>query len=131
MKSYLSAGCIVICRHKILLVHPKNASWWGTYSIPKGIVEPGESPWDAALRETKEETGLRLEKSDTIGCVGQVHYPNSQKSVLVFLAPLTKPVSLGFKPNDEVDWAGWLSYEEAQKRILPHFKDLLIYTKNY
>jgi len=30
----------------------------GTWLQPGGHVEPGEAPWDAALRETTEETGL-------------------------------------------------------------------------
>jgi 8-oxo-(d)GTP phosphatase len=127
MKTFLSAGLIVVCRYKILLVHPTNASWWGSYSIPKGIVEPGDSPWETAIRETKEETGLVLTKNETMGCVGQVDYPKSQKIVLLFLAYLKNPVHLGFHPNDEVDWAGWLTEEEAKKRILPHFRDVLAY----
>jgi len=127
MKTYLSAGLVVIQNRRILLVHPRNASWWGTYSIPKGLVEPGESPWDTAIRETEEETGLVMKKNETIGCVGQVHYPGSLKSVLLFLAYLKKPVSLGFTPNDEVDWAGFLTLKEAKKRILPHLDIVLEY----
>lgn len=129
MRSFLSAGLIVVCRKKILLVHPRNASWWRTYSIPKGIVEPGESPWDTALRETEEESGLQIDKNETMGCVGQVEYPGSQKSVLLFLAYLKNPVLLGFTPNDEVDWAGFLSLADAKKRILPQLSIALEFIK--
>jgi ADP-ribose pyrophosphatase YjhB (NUDIX family) len=129
MKSFLSAGLVVVQNHKILLVHPRNASWWGTYSIPKGIVEPGESPWLTALRETQEETGLLMEKNETVGCVGQIDYPGTKKSVLIFLAYLEHPVFLDFEPNDEVDWVGFLTEEKAKPRILPQFKQLLEYIK--
>jgi 8-oxo-dGTP pyrophosphatase MutT (NUDIX family) len=30
----------------------------GEIRLPKGHVEPGESPWEAALRETREEGGV-------------------------------------------------------------------------
>ena len=32
----------------------------GAWMIPKGMIEPGEAPAEAALREFKEETGTRL-----------------------------------------------------------------------
>lgn len=129
MKSYLSAGLIIVCRHKILLVHPRSASWWGTYSIPKGIVEPGESPFLTALRETEEEVGLHFESNEIIGCVGQVQYPNSMKSVMLFLTYIKNPILFDFTPNKEVDWAGFLSYDGAKKRILPHLSSVLEYIR--
>ena len=36
----------------------KGAPVWG---LPKGTPEPGEEPMDAALREVREETGLRAQ----------------------------------------------------------------------
>ena len=38
----ISAGLLIIHDNKILLVHPTNAPWYGTFSIPKGEVEEGE-----------------------------------------------------------------------------------------
>ena len=47
--------------HEILLVHPGGPFWKNKdvhgWSVPKGIVEPGESLPDAARREFGEEVG--------------------------------------------------------------------------
>jgi predicted NUDIX family NTP pyrophosphohydrolase len=49
---------------QVLLIKPGGPFWRnrdaGTWMIPKGMVEPGEAPIDAALREFEEETGTRL-----------------------------------------------------------------------
>ncbi len=48
----------------VLLVKPGGPFWRGkdagAWMIPKGMIEAGESPAEAALREFAEETGLQL-----------------------------------------------------------------------
>ncbi|HMJ71531.1 MAG TPA: NUDIX hydrolase [Cyclobacteriaceae bacterium] len=42
---------------KLLVCHPTH-SRWNTWSIPKGLMEPGEDILSVCLRELKEETGI-------------------------------------------------------------------------
>ncbi|MCC8022282.1 MAG: NUDIX hydrolase [Clostridiales bacterium] len=37
--------------------------------LPAGKLEPGENPYDAGLRELREEVGARAEKVVTLGCI--------------------------------------------------------------
>jgi predicted NUDIX family NTP pyrophosphohydrolase len=50
---------------EVLLIKPGGPFWRGkdagAWMIPKGMVEPGEAPAEAALREFEEETGTRLD----------------------------------------------------------------------
>ena len=64
----LSAG-VLLYRDRdgaieVLLIKPGGPFWRnkdeGAWMIPKGAVEPGEMPAEAALREFEEETGTRL-----------------------------------------------------------------------
>jgi predicted NUDIX family NTP pyrophosphohydrolase len=50
---------------EVLLIKPGGPFWRGkdagAWMIPKGMVEPGEAPAEAALREFAEETGTTLD----------------------------------------------------------------------
>jgi predicted NUDIX family NTP pyrophosphohydrolase len=64
----LSAGILLFRvwdgETEVLLIKPGGPYWRnkhaGAWMIPKGMVEPGEAPAEAALREFEEETGTRL-----------------------------------------------------------------------
>jgi len=62
----VSAGLLVYRRTRsglsFLLGHPGGPLWarkdFGAWMVPKGGMDPGEAPLDAAIREFSEETGL-------------------------------------------------------------------------
>ena len=64
----LSAGILLFREQgrgtEVLLIKPGGPFWRnkdaGAWMIPKGAVEAGEAPAEAALREFEEETGTRL-----------------------------------------------------------------------
>ena len=65
-RSGVSAGILLYRRRQsgleVLLAHPGGPFWRGrdagAWTIPKGLVAPGEALLDAARRELREETGL-------------------------------------------------------------------------
>jgi len=51
-----ASGIVVGPRGVVLLKHKRLGFWLQ----PGGHVDPGETPWEAALRESEEETGLAV-----------------------------------------------------------------------
>jgi len=132
METLYSAGLVIIYDNKILLGHTTGRKWYGSYSIPKGMIESGESAIDAAIRETKEELGISISKNlidkheHTFALTSRKGKYN--KVVSYFIVKIKSLSHLGLidlkVPKTqlqvkEIDWAGFLDYAEAKKRIMP------------
>jgi 8-oxo-dGTP pyrophosphatase MutT (NUDIX family) len=98
-----------------------DGRYWG---FPKGLVEPGESPEAAALREISEETGLPRSSLQVIAALPPAEYvfrrPNHGalvfKRVHHFLVGAPEDAALLPDPAEIAD-AAWLGFEEARSRL--------------
>lgn len=67
MREEVSAGGVVVLGNAILLLRKYNGDW----VLPKGKVEEGETHEQAALREVREETGVKAQIGKYLG---EIHY---------------------------------------------------------
>ena len=79
-----------------------------------GEVEPGESPADAAIREAKEETGLIVAVSKTIG--RRVH-PKTGRTMIYLACIATHGTDVHVGDLEELAEVRWLSLDEADKLL--------------
>jgi predicted NUDIX family NTP pyrophosphohydrolase len=119
---------------EVLLVHPGGPFWTkkdeGAWTIPKGLVDDGEDPFDAAKREFREETGGSPD-GDAIA-LEPVRQPSGKVIHAWALRGEFDPATLTsntflmeWPPRSgqqrefpEVDRAGWFSMDEAGRKIL-------------
>ena len=101
---------------RLLLVRGADT---GTWQMVGGAVEPGESPWDAARRETAEETGLDVSLSGIRAAIGgprfQHTYPNGDQVAFVstvFDARIVSGAPAPAPDHDEVTEVAWFTPAE-------------------
>ncbi len=119
----ISAGGVIYRqengRVEVCLIETQGRTAW---QLPKGIIEPGEEPEEAARREVSEETGLFGELERTLEKIEYWYvWPEEggrvriHKFVHFFLFRYTHGSTDDH--DDEVDDACWLSLAEAQSRL--------------
>lgn len=73
----------------------------GQISFPGGGVEPGDASLvDTALRETREEVGVRDAQVEVIGQMEEMYIPPSDYLVAPFVGLLSEDVELSLQPEE-------------------------------
>lgn len=86
----------------VLLQRRTDDGQWGP---PAGSVEPGESPFEAVVREVWEETGLTVEPYAILGVFGgvahRVRYPNGDNVEYTTTVFACKTLMGSLEPQDD------------------------------
>lgn len=108
MKKEKSCGCIVINNGEVLLVKHND----GHIAFPKGHIEDGETEEQCALRETFEETGLKVKIIKGYRYT-QTYFVKQDvlKEVVYFLAE--KEEGILQRQEKEIASLGFYPYEDA------------------
>ena len=109
----------------VALVHRVKYQDW---TFPKGKVDPGETLAEAAVREIKEETGLKIKLGVPLETMTYALDKSKNKVVHYWAARVSDKALSGskFKPNDEISEVVWITAEQAFSRLsYQHDRDLL------
>jgi predicted NUDIX family NTP pyrophosphohydrolase len=143
-RTEVSAGILPFRRRReleVLLGHPGGPFWGkkdaGVWTIPKGLVDPGEELLAAALREFTEETGftarapfialapVKQKSGKTVhgfACVGDFDPEKLACNAFEIEWP---PRSGRRERFPEIDRIAWFGLEQAREKILGYQRPFL------
>jgi ADP-ribose pyrophosphatase YjhB (NUDIX family) len=104
---------------RILLVEPAYKDYW---ELPGGAVEADESPYDAAVREVKEELGLSVTPGRLLVVDWVPSRANRTEGVMFVydggVLDSTQTVDI-YLPKEELRSWAWSTQAQAQQRLSP------------
>ena len=129
----LSCGVVILNPgRELLLCHVTGQNHW---DLPKGGIDPGETPLEAAVRETREESGVKL-APDALLDLGRFHYTN-KKNLHLFATCMPrfdlKDLRCETRYLDrwsgrqlpEMDGYGWFGFERIGQLCTPKMAQVL------
>jgi len=115
-----SAGGVIYEDGNVLLIQMKNLKGEKIWTFPKGHLEPGETPEQAALREVAEETGWDCE---IVSDLYKAEYSFLREGMLVdkdvhwFLVRRVGGDGMPRTPEEIFD-SKWLPLAEAENELI-------------
>jgi len=123
------SGVVVGSRGVVLLEHKRLGIWLQ----PGGHIDPDETPWDAALRESREETGLVVSFAGPVDRNGvpelihvDVHEGGRGHTHLDLRYLIDGGDADPDPPEGESQHIDWFSWEVAVDRADPGLRGLLV-----
>lgn len=128
-KIAVTVDSVVFCKtekdFKVLLVQRKNDPFKDLWALPGGFVNENEDLETAAIRELKEETGVKVESMEQVKAFGKPNRdPRGHTISIAFLSRIYCEEDL--TPSDDAKDAKWFKIEKLLDMDLAFDHDEII-----
>lgn len=107
------SAAIIVRDGKVLMVRRRVSEGELMWQFPAGAIEAGESPEEAAVRETLEETGLKVEAASLIG--QRVHPKTGREMSYTACEVIGGEAHVA--DADELDAVAWVTLAEIPEYV--------------
>ncbi|MEZ5773800.1 MAG: NUDIX hydrolase [Hyphomicrobiaceae bacterium] len=115
----LTADCVAFDRKgRVLLIRRGRPPFAGSYALPGGFVDPGETVEAACAREFREETGLEAGRLRLVGVwSGPDRDPRGPTATVAFMTVIAGRAP---RAGDDAAAAGWIEDWRRQPLAFDH-----------
>ncbi len=137
----VGVGVIVMRDGRFLVLRRKGSHGTGTWSVPGGWMEFGESFESAAVREVQEETGMKIRNVQYVGLTNNIFHDEDMHSITLWMASNWDSEEPTIMEPEKATDMQWVDFESApqpyywafelllESEFLPEIKRRLMATK--
>lgn len=118
---YVGVGCLVFNAGRILLVLGREGLW----SPPGGHLDFGESPFEAAVRETREETGVEVSNVEFVAITNDVLEEVDRHYITIWMRAETSDTAITIGDTEEIVEADWFDIADMPQPRFLFFENLI------
>jgi len=117
-------GVFVIKDHKFLMGRRKNSHGDGTWSVPGGHLNFGETVEEGAIRETFEETGVKIKRVKIVGITNDIFKKEDKHYITIWTISKWKSGKEKITEPDKFIGQAWFSFKSLPKPLFLPWKQL-------
>jgi len=125
MQQFIGVGVIVRRNNKLLLGKRKGAHGAGTWGLPGGHLDPGEDVDACAIRETLEETGMRVESICQSGFTNTLFNETNRQYITLFVEAKTFRGDPVVCEPDKCERWDWFDLQNLPQPLFPPLQAFL------
>ncbi|MCG8570925.1 MAG: NUDIX hydrolase [Spirochaetes bacterium] len=123
-------GTIITYNNKVLLGKRKNSHGTGCWCFPGGHLEYSETFVDCAIRETYEETGLKIENIQQIALTNDFFVEENKHYITIFMQATVDQSQVQLKEPDKCEYWQWFDWNDLPSPLFLPIKNLLLQKYN-
>lgn len=121
----VGVAVIIVKQGRLLLIRRKRSHGAGSWAVPGGHLEFGESPAECAVREAFEEVGLAVREPRCVALTHDVFHAERKHYVTIWMSADCPSDPLVAPSNDEVAEWGWFAWDDLPSPLFLPLENLV------
>jgi 8-oxo-dGTP diphosphatase len=121
----VGVAAIIEKNGQVLLVKRKNAHGAGTWAVPGGHLEFGETPEECVIRETREEVGIAITNVRFSAITNDIFPEEGRHYITIWMHGMLQSGEPRIAAAREVAEVGWFSWNALPSPLFLPMQNLL------